>query len=92
MGINDKLRHISIRCYLNFLFTYIHVNVDLYTYKYVHIELYVYHDVCKNIMMYVNCIVITVIVISLSQSTYGKICVKSSILTFSSFFPSTHHK
>ena len=65
---------------------------SIYIYKYVDIELYVYHDVCTNIMMYVNCIVIKVIVILLSQNTYGKIGVKSSVLTFSFLFPSIHQK
>ena len=65
---------------------------SIYIYKYVDIELYIYHDVCKNIMMYVNCIVIKVIVILLSQNTYGKIGVKSSVLTFSFLFPSIQLK
>ena len=65
---------------------------SIYIYKYVDIELYVYDDVRKNIMMYVNCIVTKVIVISLSQNTYGKIGVKSSVLTFSLLFPSIHQK
>ena len=65
---------------------------SIYIYTYVDIELYVYYDVCKNIMMYVNCFVIKVIVILLSQNTYGKIGVKSSVLTFSFLFPSIHLK
>ena len=65
---------------------------SIYIYKYVDIESYVYYDVCKNIMMYVNCIVIKVIVILLSQNTYGKIGVKSSVLTFSFLFASIHLK